>query len=362
MSFVLPVHCHETTRTTGTSPYELEGAVATFLALDSQANDGDETFYCAWLATSPPQVEWGRCVYSSGPPRTISRVVLGSTNGGSPVVWGTGEKNVVFGLPGVVAASIFGTPQTPGILARTADHIYTPRSIVGGLWVGVNDGDGVGGNPTLDDSALNIINSLLWRTGGTDAQRTMSDMLTLANALTMLSGIDGAQRHTFRHAAAGPDNIFDVEKIGGASDWALRVWAGGNPHTVWHSGNDGDNSGLDAHLVQGFDFDDPTNFDWTGQHYSFRLPLNLTGSGPLAVNFGYQAVSRPSPLAVTLADPYTTHLVAVGSCGPVVSSWPTNPEGGAYPLSPSQVALQWYASGAGGDVTRDVYYVSMGLI
>ncbi len=89
MAFVLKDRVMETTTTTGLNSYTLAGAKTGYQSFSAIGN-GNTTHY---VATDGTDWEVGTGLYQSSGP-TLSRVVLSSSNGGSGVNWGSGEKDI----------------------------------------------------------------------------------------------------------------------------------------------------------------------------------------------------------------------------------------------------------------------------
>ncbi len=124
MAFKLPNNVQETTTTTGTGAYACAGAVAGALAFASQLSVNDKTIICVFDASN---LEICEATYTSpGGITTLSRdVVIFSTNGGSPVNWGSGTRNIIVGQPGESLKSLLDPAAPNGMLERTAKYTYT---------------------------------------------------------------------------------------------------------------------------------------------------------------------------------------------------------------------------------------------
>lgn len=90
MAFVLKDRVFETSTTTGTGSYTLAGAKDGYQAF-SAIGDGNTTYY---VATDGTDWETGQGVYTASG-TTLSRgAILSSSNSGSAVSWGAGEKDI----------------------------------------------------------------------------------------------------------------------------------------------------------------------------------------------------------------------------------------------------------------------------
>jgi len=95
MAFQIADRVKETTTTTGTGTFDLGGAVSQFQTFVAGIGNGNETYYSI---EDPTGTDWevGIGTVTSGAPDTLSRdTVISSSNGGSLVNFGAGEK-VVF--------------------------------------------------------------------------------------------------------------------------------------------------------------------------------------------------------------------------------------------------------------------------
>ena len=95
MAFQIADRVKETTTTTGTGTFNLGGAVSQFQTFVAGIGNGNETYYSI---EDPTGTDWevGIGTVTSGAPDTLSRdTVISSSNGGSLVNFGAGEK-VVF--------------------------------------------------------------------------------------------------------------------------------------------------------------------------------------------------------------------------------------------------------------------------
>lgn len=97
MAFSLADRVRETSTTEGTAAYVLDGAVAGFQSFSAAIGDGNVTYYAA-----SDGVNWevGLGQVTVGATTTLSRdTILGSSNGGAKVDWGTGIRDIRCVLP-----------------------------------------------------------------------------------------------------------------------------------------------------------------------------------------------------------------------------------------------------------------------
>jgi len=124
MAFKLPNNVQETTTTTGTGAYACQGAVAGALSFASQLSVNDKTIISVFDASG--NLEICEATYTSpGGVTTLSRdVILFSTNGGSPINWSSGTRNIIVGQPGESLKSFLDPTAATGLLERTAKYVY----------------------------------------------------------------------------------------------------------------------------------------------------------------------------------------------------------------------------------------------
>lgn len=96
MALVVADRVQETTDTTGTGAYALEGAVVGFQTFGAAVSDGDTVYYAA---TAGSDYEVGLGTYSSGTDTIARTTVLTSSNSDSAVDWDAGEKNIFLTYP-----------------------------------------------------------------------------------------------------------------------------------------------------------------------------------------------------------------------------------------------------------------------
>lgn len=112
---VLADGVRETTQTTGTSSYQLDGASTvdgtTYRSFINAVGAGDRVPYVVWFGN---EFERGLGTIAAGAPPTISRdIILGSSNGGSAVNWGPGQKDIWIDAPSELLDQIFPRPTLP---------------------------------------------------------------------------------------------------------------------------------------------------------------------------------------------------------------------------------------------------------
>ena len=128
MAFKLPNNVQETTTTTGTGAYACQGAVSGALAFASQLSAGDKTIIAVFDASGNLEIAESTFTLPGGI-STLSRdVILFSTNGGSPINWASGTRNIIVGQPGDSLKSFLDPTQANGLVERTAKYVYGVQS------------------------------------------------------------------------------------------------------------------------------------------------------------------------------------------------------------------------------------------
>lgn len=112
----------ETTSTTGTGPFDLDGAVSGCRAYVDQHSDGDVVLYSRF--DSAGDIEVGLGTFNTGSPNTITPLhptvpLLYSTNGGGLINWLSGTQNVACGVPAEPFAWLLDPDAAVGVVERT---------------------------------------------------------------------------------------------------------------------------------------------------------------------------------------------------------------------------------------------------
>jgi len=98
MALIVNDRVKETSTTTGTGTFSLDGAVAGFETFVSAIGDTNETYYC--IFSSIGEFEVGQGTVTDATPDTLSRdVVISSSNGDALVNFSAGDKQVFCTLP-----------------------------------------------------------------------------------------------------------------------------------------------------------------------------------------------------------------------------------------------------------------------
>jgi hypothetical protein len=97
MAFILNDRVKETSTTTGTGPFDLDGAVEGFETFVAGVGDTNQTYYSIFLDN---QWEVGYGTITDATPDTLSRdTVISSSNADNEVDFAAGEKTVICTLP-----------------------------------------------------------------------------------------------------------------------------------------------------------------------------------------------------------------------------------------------------------------------
>ena len=241
MSFKLINNVQETTDTTGqTDPYDLLGAAPGFFTFVSQLGDGDTVFYSCFDTVD---LEVGIGTYVAATDKLTRTSFIFTTNGGSAVNWvGVGPRNILCGLPGEIVQSLLDPAQPIGLVERTGANAYTNQLISSVGRSLINAATAAAARAAI--AALNL------------AGDTMTGNLILSTALKHiqkdsssvdrdLAFIDGSDISHFGNDSGG--TTLHVEL---ATQLLLQIGAAA-AIKIWHEGNDGPGSNLDADTVDG---------------------------------------------------------------------------------------------------------------
>ena len=168
MSFENGDRIYETSTTTGTGTYTLEGAATGFQAFSTLGNGN----VCTYFATDDTNWEVGLGTVATGPSTLARTAIFASSNAGSAVNWAAGTRKIRCGLPAansprnavvarssntILAQADFGTAV---IATSTFTQTLTAAATLGDGWHCAIKNDGVGvitidpnGAETIDGAA-----------------------------------------------------------------------------------------------------------------------------------------------------------------------------------------------------------------
>jgi hypothetical protein len=132
----------ETTSTTGTGSYSLDGAVSGFRTFINGVSTGATVYYCA-----SDGVNWevGTGVVTSGTPDTLTRAtILSSSNANAAVSWSAGAKEIFLTQP---ADAITGVDTSLAGKASTS-HTHAASDITSGTVASARLGTGTADSTT----------------------------------------------------------------------------------------------------------------------------------------------------------------------------------------------------------------------
>jgi|MDTC01.2.fsa_nt_gb hypothetical protein len=126
MALVVADRVKEVTTTTGTGAISLGGAQANFVTFSSALSDGDTTYY-AIVDNDNVAYEVGLGTYASSGNTLTRTTVLDSSNSGSAVSFGTGQKDVFVTYP--ADKSVYGDATgNVAVTSLTAAGLAYPTS------------------------------------------------------------------------------------------------------------------------------------------------------------------------------------------------------------------------------------------
>lgn len=245
MAFVTADRVKETSTTTGTGTYSLDGAVAGFRTFVAGIGT---TNLCHYVAEDGTNWEVGIGTVTDATPDTLARtLILASSNAGSAVNWGAGTKNI---FCGAVAAD--RNPRTRKLASDHAISATTATEVTGIELVNVQPGTYTFKYSLIVQSATTTVSpmygvnftgtaatrkmNLRWQDvydGSTGTQGTADDVGTTAGALvggttvTAFSTTAPNMGHTSGVATAAANILVFIEGI-------MIVTAAGNLE-LWHS-------------------------------------------------------------------------------------------------------------------------------
>lgn len=208
MSLVIADLVRETTQTTGTGPYTLDGTPAGTAnqSFATAIGDGNRAMYVVTFGTN-----WEVSVgtVTAGPSNTLSRdAVLASSNGGAAVNWGPGVKDIYSDAP----AALLSNPINMVVVESSGN--YTPPSMLRKLLIKCQAGGG-GGGGTVATSPNQRASAAGGGGGGYSEKLVLASALATSEVMTIGAGGAGG--------VAGPNPGQD----GGSSSFGAHCSATG---------------------------------------------------------------------------------------------------------------------------------------
>ena len=214
----------ETSATTGTGTYNLDGAVASVRGFVAAVGDGEKVVY---LAEDGTDYEIGEGVITDATPDTLTRAtILHSSNSDAAVNWGAGDKTIAIIADDRMIMGgglVFGTEESPTTgnvtLAVGEDTPIDPSGITADRTIILPDGARVGDVVAFhltDDAPTDY--EMVLATGGTGSLLRHPDDDGTGEDLSDGTG------STYRFFISGESARFECINAGGAgdTDWLLR--------------------------------------------------------------------------------------------------------------------------------------------
>lgn len=220
MAFKVADRIQETSTTTGTGTYSLDGAATGFQAF-SVLGAGATTGY---FATDDTNWEVGIGTVGTGPSTLARTTILASSNGGSAVNWGAGTRRLYCSLPSAFSPRKEVATRTSNTKLAAADHKLTIRAT--GSWTQTFDpcatlGDGWAvkfinegtGTITFDpDSSETIegLTSIVFRAGESGDIVCNGSALKVMNRSRYAGAIGSGRNIAARTNSSTPNSKIDI--------------------------------------------------------------------------------------------------------------------------------------------------------
>jgi hypothetical protein len=193
MAFVKKDRVRESSVTTGTGPITLAGAPGGYNPFSAVMSVGDTT----WYGIVMPGSSWETGVGTYTGTNTLARTtVFESSNGGAPVNFGVGSKDVFIALPASQAQPAF-PPGTLMLFQQTSAPIYWTKQT------------------THNDKALRVVSGAA-SAGGSNAFSTIFNGTIGTNNTTITQATMASHSHPVTGSVFGGNNVSG--SAGGAND------------------------------------------------------------------------------------------------------------------------------------------------
>lgn len=288
----------ETTATTGTGTYTLDGPVAGFQTLVSAAIDiegGAGPWLVHGVVTDGTDWEVGVYTLTDASPDTLARTnIIASSNGGAAVNWGAAAKSVFIWPLAPHVSNLLDDQAGDGFLVRIASGVYGAVPLTGSGGIAVANASGHNASGT---SAASPIISLDIGNMSTIAAMVAGDVFAVldqsssANRGVPLSGITKASGGIIARGSAGL--AFESSALGGStgavatSDLVVIQTPGGVPRVERADALPvGPTLGTEDTTTGG------TSIDFTGLPSGIKritvmgASMSTTGSSPLQIQLG----------------------------------------------------------------------------
>ena len=136
MALVINDRVKETSTTTGTGTFSLDGASQSFESFVSGVGTGNQTYYCIENpAAIPTEFEVGIGTVTDATPDTLSRdTVISSSNSDALVTFTSGEKNVFCTMP--AKKTISPVMDATGFVVTHASTLDQDQTLDSGVLAG----------------------------------------------------------------------------------------------------------------------------------------------------------------------------------------------------------------------------------
>jgi hypothetical protein len=374
MAYEIGDSIQETSTTTGTGTAKtLDGAVSGFRTAASKLTNGAAATWAMWDDTDEEIFEG---TFSSGPDTVTRTTMISSTNGGSPVNWGAGTRNIACVVNGLKLESLVDpTVQSNfGGIHRVSANVYTALipTMTPGTAVTLTNANGVSGVPAfndsnaaaLDGSAFTGAVSFATTTTFTGKPTFNNSAMRLASTLTWETATGNTARVTQVDATNGKIDV----NVSGA--WKQLVSEANLPISSLNVGeipiaNGG--SSFATGLMQLFSNTAGTNTGTDGHNRKWVITFPIVDTDgstlrTLKIQGDTKSIANSTTANVTIPSAYTSTVLGVlatmsttTSVSGQTQAWLKNNGG---PLDLDEVVIR---NGAGSGGPHDISYIVWGI-